>query len=128
MAFYRVYFLDGKNGIAAREEFAAPGNQAANEICRVIADACSESCKGYEIWSAARLVSRVPDVSSVPVGLPSWAEIERRRQHSILEIEERLHLSRGRVAASKRLIEKTSDLRAFLRAPTPSIHPSTKSR
>ena len=111
---YRLCLLDEKGVTTAREEFIAPSDEAAAEICRVVADACSEHHLGYEIWSFARLVSRVPEVSSVSVAVPAWTEIERGRQSNILDLEESIQQSRWAIAQSRRLVEKTNALRTIL--------------
>jgi len=110
LADYRLYFLDAKGAIQAREEFSAPSDADANFISNAVADACSGSHAGYEVWSFARRV--VTGTETKPV--PSWSDISRNRQERILELEDSIQRSRWRIAQSERLTEKATELRALL--------------
>jgi len=113
VAEYRLYFLDKRGGIAAREEFCAPSDGDAVAIAGIVADACSEKYASFEIWSFARQV--IGPLAAIPT--VSFAEVSRGRQEQILQLEDAIHHSHWAVANSRRLLERTSELRALLELP-----------
>ena len=113
MPDYRLYFMDAKGAIKAREEFTAPCDEDAAAVSAVIADACSEHYARYEVWSFARLVVKGPNVGTAPLTV-SLEEMRRSRQELALHLEDSIQRSRWRIAQSQRLLEKTNELRELL--------------
>jgi len=105
---YRIYFLDRRGAIQAREEFDAPSDGDAVIIGSLVADVCSETYASYEIWSFNRRV--VEPLASIPA--ISLAEISEDFQEQVLKLEDSMQRSRWAVAKSQRLIEKSNALRA----------------
>jgi hypothetical protein len=64
MAGYRLYFLDAKQHIAAREEFEADNDEVAIIIARRRYTARSDCSSGSELWCGDRLVFPAQDGGS----------------------------------------------------------------
>src|SRR5215469_6297769 len=83
LTMYRIYFLDRRGAIQAREEFDAPSDGDAVIIGSLVADVCSETYASYEIWSFKRRV--VEPLASIPA--ISLAEISEDFQEQVLKLE-----------------------------------------
>ena len=110
MADYRLFLLDERHAITAREEFRAPNDAEALVIAGVVADACSDKHASFELWSLSRHVfGPAPAVQA-----PSLSELSERHQQHVLDLMEALQRSHWAVAKSQRLLEKKNELRALL--------------
>src|SRR5262249_21479140 len=69
MADYRMYFLDGKDGIQAKDDFRAESDIAAMFIADWVFDACSEHYVAYELWIGTRRIVPQEDGHEEPVKL-----------------------------------------------------------
>jgi len=94
MYWYRLYFLDAAQGIAARDEFEAENDETATTIAGLLYDACSDVSSGFELWQSTRRV--VPDVKKQVAGHPkqSSTAIALQVQNIVLERAEILQQSR----------------------------------
>lgn len=111
MTEYRLYFLDEKGAIEAREGFEAADDDAALTVSDLVCRACSDLCTAYELWQGMRLVMRVDGGRAKPAvpanGQPSAQDIA-------LKVEESLQSSRWRIARSLKLLEETEQLQKRL--------------
>lgn len=97
MAEYRIFFLDGKGAIEAREERFAENDDIAIALSTIVFQACSETYSGFELWCFDRRVT-----AATP-GLGRLAEIvledvTRDMQQRVLDLEGTIHRSHLRVA------------------------------
>lgn len=113
MAAYRLYFLDAKNAIQARQEFVAESDAQARTISGALWQACADCCPDYELWEAKRCVGRgngEGQTISAPMPKDGNASLQTR----VLELEELLLGSHWRIAQSERLLAATDTLRRDL--------------
>jgi hypothetical protein len=113
MAEYRIFFLDAKGGIEARQELQAEDDETAIALSTIVFQACSETYSGFELWSFDRQV-----MAATP-GVGKLAEIvldqiARDMQQRVLDFEDAIQRSHWRVAHSKKLLEATQTLRDVL--------------
>lgn len=112
MTEYRLYFLDEKGAIEAREDFVAADDDAALVVSDVVCRGCSDLCIAYELWQGMRLVMRV-DRPGANLAVPMDGQASAA-QEIALKVEENLQVSRWRIAQSLKLIEETERLRKRL--------------
>ena len=87
MIWFRLYFLDTKSRISARDEFEAEDDQRAIMIAGMLYDACSDRSTGFELWrGASRLLPPRNEEPAKPVC--NLAELELELQTIVLEREE----------------------------------------
>jgi hypothetical protein len=55
MVWFRLYFLDWRDRIAARDEFEADDDQSAMTIAASLHDAFSDCSPRFELWQGAPL-------------------------------------------------------------------------
>ena len=109
MIWFRLYFLDTKSRISARDEFEAEDDQRAIMIAGMLYDACSDRSTGFELWrGASRLLPPRNEEPAKPVC--NLAELELELQTIVLEREEILANSHWRIAKSKRLQARIAEL------------------
>ena len=111
MGEYRLYFLDPRGEIQAREEFAAPDDETALRICAFVYDACSDS--SFD-WSLSRGSLQLQKSNAHGPGRAVAAELSQDMQHRVLELEETIQRSRWMIAKSTKLLERTAQLRDTL--------------
>src|SRR5215469_561440 len=109
--YYRLYFLNAAQRIAARDEFEADNDESAITIAGLLYDACSDLSSGFELWQGARRV--VPDVKKQATAQPNQSStaITLQLQSVVLEREEMLQQSQWLIARSKRLSARVDELR-----------------
>lgn len=110
MSEYRLYFVDQKGAIQAREEFIAPNDDAAIVISDWVCRACSDTCHSYELWQGDRRVIAFDDSRGGPVAAPTDHQTIDIQQIT-LTIEERLQRSHWLIARSEKLIAETQRLK-----------------
>lgn len=113
MAEYRIFFLDSKGAIEARQEILAESDDIAIALSTIVFQACSETYSGFELWSFDRRVM------AATAGVGKLAEIvlediTRDMQQRVLDFEDTIHRSHMRVARSKKLLDATEALRGIL--------------
>ena len=113
MAAYRLYFLDAKGAIQARQDFAAESDIQARTISGAVYQACAECYQDYELWQARRCLGR-GNGNSHTVFAQMPEDSEARVQTRVLELEELLLNSHWRVARSEHLLATTDTLRRSL--------------
>ena len=86
MSTYRLYFRDGKRWICGRQDFEAVTKSAAIRIARELADACSDVCRSFELWSGRQLVYETPDIGDV-------CRLNDRHQEIVIRTEEMIRWS-----------------------------------
>jgi hypothetical protein len=95
---YRLFFLDDKGAIQAREDFAAPDDDAALAVSNLVGRACSDTHHSYELWHGSRRVIGFDSSRGDPgIDLADQGSLEI--QHVTLTLEE----ARWRVARSDKL-------------------------
>ena len=109
--YYRLYFLNAAQRIAARDEFEAENDETANTIAGLLSDACSDLSPGFELWQSARRV--VPDVKKQAAAHPNQSStaITLQLQSLVLEREEIIQQSHWLIAKSARLQVRVDELR-----------------
>ena len=113
MAWFRLYFLDGRDRIAARDEFEAQDDRTAIAIAGLLHDAFSDCSPCFELWQGARRL--VPETPVRPAKASQrTAEVTLRMQQTVLEREEILQQSLWSIATSKRLVARIDQLRTEL--------------
>jgi hypothetical protein len=123
MAAYRLYFLDAKGAIQARQDFAAEDDREAMTIAGLLWQACVDCYEGYELWQRTRRVARAR-VDSNPASPPAIDHIGREMRQRLLELQEALLSSHWRAAHSAALRAATEALRRRLAGSgTPGITP-----
>lgn len=110
MSEYRLYFVDQKGAIQAREEFIAPDDDAAVMVSDWVCRACSDTCQSYELWQGDRRVIAFNDSRSGNVVAPTDRQTLEIQQIT-LAIEESLQRSHWLIARSERLIAETQRLK-----------------
>jgi hypothetical protein len=118
MTEFRIFFLDGKGAIEARQELYAEDDETAIALSAIIFETCSETYSGFELWNFdRRIMAANPGVGK----LAQFAldDITRDMQQRVLDFEDAMQRSHWRVAHSKKLIDATNALRDVL-ARTPA--------
>lgn len=114
MSDYRLFFLDEKGAIQARQEFVAEQDLAAITLSSLVWQACSDVYAGYELWCfSRRVVCALDGIGLIPP--PLLEQTAREMQERILAMECELQRSRWRVAKSRRLAEATETIRGLLK-------------
>jgi hypothetical protein len=113
MAEYRIFFLDGKGAIEARQELRAENDDTAIALSTMVFQAFSETYSGFELWSFdRRVMAATPGVGKLAEIVLD--DITRDMQQRVLDFEETIHRSHLRVAHSKKLLDATQALRDTL--------------
>ena len=102
--WYRLYFLDGNDHIAARDEFKADNDHTAIAVAEVLHDACSDRSPGFELWEGARRLAR--NSCEGLVQPRQEVELTLAMQEMVLEREEIMRQSQWCIAVSRRLLER----------------------
>jgi hypothetical protein len=110
VVWFRLYFFDWRDRIAARDEFEAEDDRSAIAIAKLLHDAFSDCSPRFELWQGARRL--VPEDHQGPAK-PSQCitDVTARVQEIVLEREETLQRSLWSIATSKRLIARIDQLR-----------------
>jgi hypothetical protein len=109
MVWFRLYFLDWRGRISARDEFEAEDDDSAITIAVMLHEACADCSPSFELWrGASRLV---PPGTSPSKPSQSIAEVTLKTQETVLEREELLQQSYWAIAKSKRLLARLERLR-----------------
>ena len=116
MKDYRLYFLDGRGSIEARQEFRAEDDAEAKILAALLFDACSDTCAGYEVWSDARLVVSTHAGFGTSGTSCTPENVSETLQRNLLDLEDALQRSHWRLAKSKRLQETMAIARERLAA------------
>jgi hypothetical protein len=116
MTAYRLYFLDAKGGIHARQDFVADGDPEALTLGRLLWQACADCYQGYELWEGARRLAREETSERVAPAPPSAERIAPHLQERLLALQEILLGSHWRAAKSAALLIATQNLRRSLAA------------
>jgi GAF domain-containing protein len=111
MAAYRLYFLDAKNAIHARQDFVAEDDNEARIISTLLWQACADCYQGFDLWQIARQVARE---IGIPTEIPAIDGIGRELQERVLTLQETLLDSHWRAAQSPTLLAATKNLRRSL--------------
>lgn len=116
MSDYRLFFLDDKGAIQARQEFVAEQDLAAVILSSLVWQACSDVYAGYDLWCFnRRVVCALDGIGLIPP--PLLEQTAREMQERILVMECELQRSRWRVAKSSRLAKAAETLRGLLNKP-----------
>src|SRR6516225_4896561 len=99
MARYRVYFVNWNTSIAGRDDFDVEDDAQAAVIARLLRNACSDRCAGFELWQGGRQVD-----TSLTRGV-DFKELSTHLQDIVLERELAIRDSRWSIADSRRLLE-----------------------
>jgi hypothetical protein len=109
---YRFYLVDKRGRIRVTEIFYAQNDNEAKDIASRVYNACDDSFRQYELWSGTE------QITSVRCGAQTAQQMERRsqditlaHQEIVLDLEERLQRSFARMAASRKMLEATAELR-----------------
>lgn len=110
MSGYRLYFVDERGAIQAREEFHAQDDDVALAASNLVFRACSDACYSYELWQGGRqVIAYGASRANSPVGLTDEQTI--MVQQIALALEEAVQRSHWRIARSKKLIGETERLK-----------------
>ena len=106
MTTYRLYLRDAEKQVVGRDDFDSDNDARAMLIARMLRDACSDKCAGFELWQNTRRVD---------LPCPNWSkfsadEIHAKVQMIVLERELAIRDSRWTIADSARLLELTRRL------------------
>ena len=112
MTWFRLYFLDTKLQIAARDDFEAEDEELAVTIARLLYDACSDRSAGFELWRGTHRLT--PGRTEEPVNRGA-GELGSELQNIVLEREE--ILANSHWANSKERAPSGSDNRIPKRPP-----------
>src|SRR5262249_50467036 len=118
---FRLYFVNESAMIVAAEGFSAENDVDALAVARLLTDACSDECCGFELWETERLVAKQRLRDAGPAMLLS--EISARMQESVLEREEAIRNSRWQIAQSRKLLARIAELRGTTRARSGPVDP-----
>ena len=103
MTAYRLYLRDAEKRIVGRDDFDSDNDARALLVARMLRDACSDKCAGFELWQNTRRVDLpCPNLSKF-----SADEIHAKVQTIVLERELAIRDSRWTIAESARLLEQT---------------------
>jgi hypothetical protein len=114
---YRLYIVDEKGAIQARQEFVAP-NDAASLVADLVYRACSDTCPSYELWQAERQVIAFDGSRANMMAVPT----DRQTidiQEITLRVEESLQRGHWHIARNERLIAETQRLKERIGNETP---------
>ena len=114
MADYRLFFLDSRGAIQAREEFVAPNDEIAYRISACLSDACSDRSFGYMLWRGTVQLFRADAQSADLVDGSTAAQLDQETQRRVLQLEETIQRSKWSIARSVKLLERTAQLRESL--------------
>src|SRR6185503_13635235 len=103
MAAYRLYFLDFKDAIQARQDFAAENDNDAKIIGRLLWRACADCYQGYELWQTTRHLAHESDRHTLVAPL-AVEHLAPQLQERLLELQEDLLGSHWRAAQSTALL------------------------
>jgi GAF domain-containing protein len=117
MAAYRLYFLDSKNAIQARQDFAAADDGEAQTVGALLWQACADCYDGYELWQLTR---RIACETGIPAVAPSLERLGPDLKTRLLALQESLLGSRWRAAESVTLRVATESLRRILNGSAPA--------
>jgi hypothetical protein len=109
MAWFRLYFLDWRGRISARDEFEASDDQTAIKIASSLHEACADCSASFEMWEGARRL--IPEGQGPATSSRTVSEITLKMQELVLEREELLQQSHWSIARSKRLLARCDQLR-----------------
>jgi len=103
MTTYRLYLRDAEKQIVGRDDFESDNDARALLVARMLRDACSDKCAGFELWQNTRRVD---------LPCPNWSkfsadEIHAKVQMIVLERELAIRDSKWTIAESTRLLEQT---------------------
>jgi len=106
MTTYRLYLRDAEKQIVGRDDFDSDNDARALLIARMLRDACSDKCAGFELWQHTRRVD---------LPCPNWSkfsadEIHAKVEAIVLDRELAIRDSRWTIADSARLLEQTGRL------------------
>jgi hypothetical protein len=106
MTTYRLYLRDAEKQIVGRDDFDAEHDARAMLIARMLRDACSDKCAGFELWQNTRRVD---------LPCPNWSkfsadEIHAKVEAIVLDRALAIRASRWSIADSARLPEQTRRL------------------
>jgi hypothetical protein len=105
MTGYRLYFVDDKGAIEAREEFIAPDDDIALVVSDLVCRACSDACHSYELWQAERRVIAFDGPRADAIVAPTDQQTVEIQQIT-LSLEEALTNSRWRISRSEKLLRE----------------------
>lgn len=105
MASFRLYLRDGRQRIVGRSDFDADDEFSALKISHRIAESCSDTCAGYDLWQDTRKISAAATAGQ---GETDLTEFERR---VVIDTEIALHDSVWAVRNSKRLLAALEGLK-----------------
>lgn len=114
MAEYRLFFLGSDGAIEARQDFVAPDDRAAQQIMTVLAAASADAHHGVMLWQGTRRIFEKHDGALPECGTSQTvtaATLAADTQQRVLDCEETLLRSHGRLAKSKMLLDAMNDLR-----------------
>jgi hypothetical protein len=110
MAGYRLYFVDEKGAIQAREEFVAANDADALMVSDLLYRACSDACYSYELWEAERRVIAFDNPRDDLIVAPTDRETIEIQQIT-LTLEEALLNSKWRLGRSAKLASEMQVLK-----------------
>jgi len=116
MAWYRLYFLGQHGDIRNVDEFSVDTDDQALILSDSLHDAVSDIYTGYELWQNSRRLFRYANSGS-PHPLVPQQTITMKIQAEILKREEILHESGAAFARSRRLLERSREVREFVGSP-----------
>lgn len=122
MADYRLFFLGSDGAIEARQDFAAPDDQAALQIMTIIGRAGADSHHGVMLWQGTRRIFEAAATPQTVRGAENIFEgataagLAAETQQRVLDCEEALLSSHWRLARSRTLLAATEELRRECRA------------
>ncbi|HEY3916217.1 MAG TPA: hypothetical protein VGL83_00405 [Stellaceae bacterium] len=122
MGDYRLFFLGSDGAIEARQDFAAPDDDAALQIMAFIAQASSDTHHGVMLWQGTRRIFETPASGKTDgaaggdgaVAGVTAATLTADSQQRALDCEEALLNSHWRLAKSQTLLQATGQLRRRL--------------
>ena len=105
MTTYRLYFRDAGKQIVGRDDFDAENDARALVIARMLRDACSDSCTGFELWQNTRHVDLPYNCAGANAD-----DMHAKVEMIVIERELAICASRWAIADSARLLEQTRRL------------------
>ena len=100
MPSFRLYLRGRMQRIVGRSDFEANDDSSALKISRRIADSCSDSCAGYDLWQDTRKISSA--ATTIGEGQMNLTESEQR---VVIDTGIALRDSAWAIRNSKRLLE-----------------------
>lgn len=113
MGAYRLYLLDAKGAIQARQDFVTDSDTEAMTTGSLLWRSCADCYPGYELWEGPRRLAREHN-DDAPVSPPPIDGIAPHLQERLLTLQEILLGSHWRAAQSVALIAATEALRLSL--------------